>query len=167
MAKVVAVCTSGTKGTVKADVSRCLVRKGHGLKGDAHAGKWHRQVSMLDARHIETMKSEGFAEIRYGSFAENLTVEGLDDLSPAVGMRLVVGSRVLLGVSQIGKECHTGCEIFKKVGRCVMPKKGVFAEVLRGGVVKVGDVVAVEPDAVKSGNGRRTRTFQVNRRRTK
>jgi MOSC domain-containing protein YiiM len=141
LGKIVAVCVSRAKGTTKKNVGRGSFRVGVGLEGDAHSGDWHRQVSLLAVEWIREAAEKGF-KVEPGSFAENLTTEGFDLLSVRVGDRLSVGSNVALEVTQIGKECHTRCAIFHKVGDCIMPDKGVFAIVVSGGEVVVGDPIA-------------------------
>jgi MOSC domain-containing protein YiiM len=138
--KIIAVCTSRAKGMPKKDVGSGLVEVGFGIKGDAHGGDWHRQVSLLAIEQIATMKDKGL-DVVPGSFAENFTTEGFDLDSVKEGDRLKIGSDVLLEVTQIGKECHTRCAIYHKVGDCIMPEQGVFARVLKGGEVKRGDSV--------------------------
>ncbi len=113
-----------------------------GIEGDAHAGKWHRQISLLGEESIERMKEKGI-EINYGDFAENLTIRGISFRNIRKGTKIRIGE-VILEVTQIGKRCHEDCEIKKKVGKCVMPKEGVFARVITGGKIKVGDRVMVE-----------------------
>ncbi|MGE5483781.1 MAG: MOSC domain-containing protein [Ignavibacteriales bacterium] len=148
--RIVAVCRSETKGVRKADIGSGTLKEGFGLEGDAHGGDWHRQVSLLSVSSIEKMRSQGL-DVGPGDFAENLTVEGLDVWTLPVGTRLSVGG-ALLEVTQIGKECHAGCEIFRKVGHCVMPREGIFARVLKSGRVSNGDLlvagdeIAVERD---------------------
>ncbi len=139
---VVAVCVSETKGVPKQDVGRARAVEGHGLERDAHAGPWHRQVSLLAEESIEKMRARGL-DVGPGSFAENLTTRGIDLVSIPVGTRLRVGQGVVLELTQIGKECHTGCAIFQQVGECVMPREGVFAKVLRGGEIETGDAIEV------------------------
>jgi len=112
---------------------KAVVRKEHGILGDAHAGKWHRQVSLLAAEDIDTMRGKG-VEINFGDFAENITTEGVDLSSLPVGTMLYLGDAIL-EVTQIGKECHEGCAIYQIVGDCVMPRKGIFARVISGGEV--------------------------------
>jgi molybdopterin adenylyltransferase len=143
MARIVAVCTSQQKGTRKEAVKECLVQESFGLTGDAHAdGGSHRQVSLLAIESINKMRRLGF-DVGPGDFAENLTCEGVGLASLPVGTRLAVGKEVILEVSQIGKECHSGCAIYRQIGRCIMPREGVFARVIRGGMVRAGD--AIEP----------------------
>jgi MOSC domain-containing protein YiiM len=118
-----------------------FLEEGFGLRGDAHGGDWHRQVSLLSVEQIAVMKEKGL-EVDAGSFAENITTEGFDLDSVQVGDRLRVGDSAVLEVTQIGKECHTRCAIYHKVGECIMPKQGVFAKVIRGGEIKTGDTIA-------------------------
>lgn len=134
-----AVCLSKKKGTVKEDVGEATLIEGMGLEGDAHAGFMHRQVSLLSLEDIEKMR-EKMPNLGPGSFAENITVKDLDMDSLSIGDRISVGE-TLLEVTQIGKECHSKCEIFKITGDCIMPKKGIFCAVIKGGRVKKGDVV--------------------------
>ena len=143
MGKVIAVCTSKEKGTTKEPVPEGELKEEYGLVGDAHADCCtHRQVSLLAMESIDKMQGLG-VELKPGDFAENLTVEGIDILSVAPGTRMRVGSDIDLEVTQIGKECHSGCAIQKLVGKCIMPKEGIFARVIRGGVVKPGDAISV------------------------
>lgn len=137
---IIAVCTSRKKGTPKSDVASGILEVGFGLKDDAHGGDWHRQVSLLSIEQIEVMKEKGF-DVKPGSFAENLTTRDFDLGSVKVGDRLKVGDTAILEVTQIGKECHTRCAIFNKVGECIMPEQGVFARVLSGGTVQSGDSI--------------------------
>jgi len=139
--KVIAVCKSERKETKKEPVSSGILQQGYGLVGDAHADpKTHRQVSLLSVSSIEKMRKLGL-NVGPGDFAENLTIEGIELLSLSPGKRLQIGEEIILEITQIGKECHTGCAIFRQVGRCIMPKEGIFARVIRGGKVKVGDPV--------------------------
>jgi len=143
MARIVAVCRSDKKGVSKKPIDEGLFKEDYGLVGDAHAASdTHRQVSLLALASIEKMRRLGL-EISAGDFAENLTVEGLDLVSLPIGTRLAVGKGVILEVTQIGKECHTGCAILRQVGKCVMPKEGIFARVIKGGLVKAGDKLKV------------------------
>ncbi len=137
---VTAVCISRTKGVPKENVGSSRVVEGHGLVGDAHAGAWHRQVSLLAEESIAKMRAKGL-EVRPGAFAENLTTSGINLRDLPVGTRLEIGSEVVLEVTQIGKECHTGCAIFEQLGECIMPIEGIFARVIRGGVVSNGDII--------------------------
>jgi len=138
--KVAAVSISRTKGVKKINVASIRLRPGHGVEGDAHAGDWTRQVSLLAQESIDKMKALGL-EVAPGDFAENITTIGLDLTGLAVGARLKVGPEAVLELTQIGKECHAGCAIMKAVGQCVMPKEGVFFKVVTGGQVKPGDEI--------------------------
>ena len=143
MGRIVAVCTSREKGTTKAQIPEGELREEFGLVGDAHADCCtHRQVSLLATESIAKMQGLGI-ELKPGDFAENLTVEGLDLLSVVPGTRLRVGEEIELEVTQIGKECHAGCAIQQLVGKCIMPKEGIFARVIRGGVVRPGDPISL------------------------
>jgi len=143
MAKVIAVCKSEKKGTKKKDVGEGLLQADFGLVGDAHADCCtHRQISLLAVESIEKMRALGL-ELKPGDFAENLTTEEIDLLSLPVGTRISVGKQTILEISQIGKECHAGCAIFREVGKCIMPEEGVFAKVIKGGHVKAGDQIEV------------------------
>ncbi|MFH1150320.1 MAG: MOSC domain-containing protein [Actinomycetota bacterium] len=141
-ATVVSVNISEATGEKKHNVGTCELLEEHGLQGDAHARDWHRQVSLLALESLDKMRDAGL-DVSPGDFAENLTIEGLDVKSLPVGTRLAVGEGVLLEITQIGKECHERCAIYYQAGDCVMPREGVFARVLKGGEVNVGDVVEV------------------------
>lgn len=143
--QVVAVCISENKGERKTLVPQVELRVDHGIVGDAHAGDWHRQVSLLAEESIEKMRRLGLS-VTAGAFAENITTRGLDLVSLPVGTRLHLGE-TLVEVTQIGKECHTRCAIYYQAGDCVMPKEGIFAKVIRGGMVNPGDAVTVEQRA--------------------
>jgi len=143
MAKVIAVCRSENKGTRKESIGCGLFKEDYGLADDAHSdSSTHRQVSLLAMESIKKMRETGL-DLIPGDFAENLTTEGIALVELPVGTRISVGEDVLLEVTQIGKECHTGCAIFKQVGKCIMPKEGIFAKVLRGGEVEEGDPIQV------------------------
>ena len=142
MASVVAVCISEKKGTVKHPVDQIEVKRNLGIPGDAHAGDWHRQISLLASESVDKMK-ERFPDIPVGSFAENILTEGIELATLPVGTKLMVGNS-LLEVTQIGKECHHDCAIRKQVGDCVMPREGIFAIVLEEGTIKSGDEIRVE-----------------------
>jgi len=144
MGKLIAVCISEKKGTVKKNIGSCRIIEDYGLEHDAHAGSG-RQVSLLSADQVEAFRerSKGAVELPPGIFGENLLVEGYDFKSYPVGTRFRIGE-VLLEITQIGKQCHTGCEIMQRTGECIMPREGVFARVLTGGVVNVGDTVELE-----------------------
>lgn len=137
---VIAVCISKEKGTIKSDVGKATILDGYGLEHDAHGGAWHRQVSLLSEESIRKMADKGL-EVFPGIFAENITVRGIDLPKLPVGAWLWLGGEAILEVTQIGKDCHTGCAVFQQVGQCIMPKEGIFAKVIRGGEVKRGDVV--------------------------
>jgi MOSC domain-containing protein YiiM len=139
MARVVAVCISENKGERKTPVDAVELRENHGIVGDAHAGDWHRQVSLLASESIDKMRALGL-DVDSGDFAENITTSGIELVSLPIGTRLQIGE-TLLEVTQIGKECHTRCAIFYQAGDCVMPKEGIFARVITGGVIKPGDEV--------------------------
>ena len=141
MGKVMAVCISEKKGTQKRNVHEALFIEDFGLEKDAHAGKWHRQVSLLSYEKIQEFKEKG-APVEDGAFGENLIVSGIDFKKLPVGTRFQCGD-VVLEMTQIGKECHSGCEIYKIMGDCIMPREGVFAKVLRGGRIREGDELTV------------------------
>ena len=142
MARVVAVCISEQKGTQKHEVPEIQVKRKHGIVGDAHAGDWHRQVSLLGTESVDKMKKV-FPDIPIGAFAENILTEGVTLYELPIGTKLRVGSDVLLEVTQIGKECHASCAIRKQVGDCVMPREGIFTIVLEEGTIRAGDLVDV------------------------
>lgn len=142
MAYITSVCRSEQRGTVKKDIQCGILVENFGLEGDAHGGNWHRQVSLLSQDRIDAFNARG-AGVIPGAFGENLTVSGLDLRTLPVGCRLRVGDTALLEVTQIGKTCHSSCEIAQRMGECIMPKEGVFARVLHGGRVSVGDAVHV------------------------
>jgi len=139
---IISVNVSDRKGEKKEAVGKCFVRERHGLDQDAHAGPWHRQVSLLATESIEKIKKMGL-DVKPGDFAENLTTEGVELPTLPLGAGLRVGATVFLKVTQIGKECHDRCAIYAQVGDCVMPREGIFAEVVTGGEVKVGDEIEV------------------------
>ena len=142
MGKVIAVCTSDRKGIQKTDVKSGTFETEWGISGDSHAGKWHRQISLLSADKIEAFNQKG-AGVIPGAFGENLVVEGFDFRALPVGTLLRCND-VLLEMTQIGKECHSHCEIYKKMGDCIMPREGVFARVLEPGTISVGDEMVIE-----------------------
>jgi MOSC domain-containing protein YiiM len=139
MGMVKAVCISENKGERKTPVDSVELRENHGIVGDAHAGDWHRQVSLLAEESIDKMRALGL-DVTAGDFAENITTSGIDLVSLPIGSRLQVGES-LLEVTQIGKECHTRCAIFYQAGDCVMPKEGIFVKVITGGVIRPGDEI--------------------------
>jgi molybdopterin adenylyltransferase len=141
--KVIAVCRSDKKGTSKDVVSAGQFCEGFGMVSDAHAGfATHRQVSLLATESIAKMRKLGL-NLGPGAFAENLTTEGIDIASIPIGTKIKMGNEVVLEISQIGKECHAGCAIFRQVGKCIMPKEGVFARVVKGGTITTGDKIKV------------------------
>jgi len=141
MSQVLAVCISENKGERKKPVEAVQLRENHGIVGDAHAGDWHRQVSLLAQESIDKMRALGL-DVNAGDFAENITTSGIDLVSLPIGTRLQIGE-TLLEVTQIGKECHTRCAIYDQAGDCVMPKEGIFVKVVREGAVKAGDGVTI------------------------
>jgi molybdopterin adenylyltransferase len=142
--RIDAVSFSERKGEKKSNMERGRLVAGRGLEGDAHAGDWHRQVSLLAMESIAKIRERGLA-VNPGDFAENITTSGIRLWELTPGTRLGLGKRVLLEVTQIGKECHSRCAIFHQVGDCVMPREGIFARVLRGGMIRPGDAVRVLP----------------------
>jgi MOSC domain-containing protein YiiM len=141
---ILSVNVSLEKGQKKHNIGRCLLTEGLGIEGDAHAGMEIRQVSLLAKESIEKIWAKGL-DVQYGDFAENLTTEGIILHELPVGTRFVINETILLELTQIGKICHDRCAIFKQVGDCVMPREGVFAKVIIGGEVKVGDEIRILP----------------------
>ncbi len=141
MARILSINVSAEKGERKTPAGIARLKAGHGISGDAHAGGWHRQVSLLAMESIEKMIGKGL-DVGPGAFAENLTTEGMDLPGLPVGTRLQAGA-ALLEVTQIGKECHDRCAIYYQAGDCVMPREGIFARVLEGGTVRAGDSISV------------------------
>lgn len=137
MNKLIAICTSEKKGTAKIMVNEANVIEDFGIEGDAHAGKWHRQVSLLALEKIEDFRLKG-ANVDFGAFGENLVVEGIELNKLPIGQRIKIGE-VELEVTQIGKQCHDKCAIFYQVGECIMPTNGIFTKVIKGGKIKVGE----------------------------
>lgn len=141
MATVTAICTSSKKGIVKRAVSQAVFEKDFGIVDDAHAGKWHRQVSLLAAESIDIVK-EKLPTLKDGAFAENIITKGLDITTIKIGDQLQIGANIILEITQIGKKCHNdGCAIKKATGECIMPKEGLFAKVVEGGTAKAGDTL--------------------------
>jgi len=141
MATVEAICLSSKKGIVKRAVSQAVFEKDFGIVDDAHAGKWHRQVSLLAAESIDIVK-EKLPTLKDGAFAENIITRGLDITTIKVGDQLRIGDDIILEITQIGKKCHNdGCAIKKATGDCIMPKEGLFAKVVEGGTAKAGDAL--------------------------
>ena len=143
MAHIAAVNISEQKKTPKKTIEEGKLIEDFGIEGDAHAGKWHRQVSLLAKESIDKAKGMRTDGLCHGVFAENLTTEGIELHTLPVGTRLQVGDEAVLEVTQIGKECHDGCAIRELVGQCIMPKEGIFARVEKGGVVRAGDEIKV------------------------
>lgn len=141
MGKIIAVCTSEKKGVQKNKQGEINLVVDHGIEGDAHAGKWHRQVSLLSYEKIEAFKERG-ANVDDGAFGENVVVSGIDLSALPVGTHMTSGE-VLLEVTQIGKECHQHCAIYHAVGDCIMPREGIFTKVLKGGIIREGDEISV------------------------
>ncbi|MHC4488323.1 MAG: MOSC domain-containing protein [Planctomycetota bacterium] len=140
-----AISVSKEKGTRKVNVPKAELKADFGVVGDAHAGNWHRQVSLLAVESIDKMVANG-AEVSPGNFAENITTEGIELLKLSVGSKLKLGKSVELEITQFGKKCHSRCEIFEQVGDCIMPREGIFAKVSTPGQINVGDVIEVIAD---------------------
>lgn len=141
MGIVKAVCISERKGVQKKNVHSAVLIENHGIEGDAHAGNWHRQVSLLSYDKVEVFRNNG-APVIDGSFGENLLIEGIDFKTLPIGTKFQC-NEVILELTQIGKECHNGCEIYKVMGDCIMPREGVFAIVLQGGTISEGDMLEI------------------------
>lgn len=141
MGKVMAVCISERKGTPKINVHQAKVIEDFGIEKDAHAGKWHRQVSLLSYEKIEEFRVRG-AEVEDGAFGENLVVSDIDFKTLPIGTKFVCND-VVLELTQIGKQCHSGCAIYKVMGDCIMPREGVFTRVLHGGIIREGDELVI------------------------
>jgi len=140
--KILAVCVSKEKGTQKENVGSGEIKANYGLEGDAHSGPWHRQVSLLANESIEKMRKLGL-ELGYGDFGENIVTQGIDLLTLGVGSQLRLGDSVIGEITQIGKVCHDRCAIYYKTGDCIMPREGIFIQILTGGKISVGDTVEV------------------------
>jgi MOSC domain-containing protein YiiM len=142
MATVEAICISSKKGIVKKAVDQAIFVKDSGITDDAHAGKWHRQVSLLAAESIDIVKQK-LPTLKDGAFAENIITKGLDITTIKVGDQLQIGAEIILEITQIGKKCHNdGCAIKKATGDCIMPKEGLFATVIHGGTARAGDTIS-------------------------
>lgn len=137
------ICVSKKRGTKKVEVAEAMLVENYGIEGDAHAGNWHRQVSLLSLEKIEAFREKG-AQVSFGDFGENLIIDGFDFRSLPVGTIFTIGDAVLK-MTQIGKECHTHCQIYQTMGECIMPREGVFAVVLKGGQIRNGDTVEMVP----------------------
>jgi MOSC domain-containing protein YiiM len=143
MAYVEAVCISSKKGVVKKEEQEVTLRADYGIEKDAHAGPWHRQISLLAGESIDQVK-EAMPSLKNGAFAENIITRGIDLTAVAIGDRLQLGTEAVIEITQIGKECHNnGCAIKKLTGDCIMPREGLFAKVISGGNIKAGDIVKV------------------------
>ena len=142
MINIVSIAVSQKKGTVKQCIETAELMENHGIKGDAHAGDWHRQLSFLASESIEKASSEDL-KLNFGDFAENIATTGIDWKNEPIGKIFRLGETALVEITQIGKECHKKCAIFYRTGDCIMPKEGVFAKILRGGFIRVGD--RIEP----------------------
>ena len=142
MGKIMAVNISEKKGTQKQNIHSAVLTEDWGIENDAHAGKWHRQVSLLSYEKIEEFKAKG-ADVKDGAFGENLIVSGFDLKNLPVGTKFRCGDGVILEMTQIGKECHAHCAIYHTMGDCIMPREGVFAKVLKGGTVSEGDEIEI------------------------
>lgn len=152
--RILAICTSTRKGEPKASVPSAILRENHGIEGDAHSGPGHRQVSLLALTDIETMRAKGLPDLDYGAFGENFVVSGIDLEALGLGSRLRLGDCAEIVITQRGKECHERCAIFDRTGDCIMPTRGLFGRVSRGGEVKAGDaleaVEIVAPSAIQA-----------------
>jgi MOSC domain-containing protein YiiM len=140
--RIKAISVSTQKGTRKTNIPRAQLQVDHGIVGDAHAGNWHRQVSLLGIESIEDMVAKG-ASVSPGDFAENITTEGIDLNLLKTGDKMILGGGIELEITQIGKRCHRRCEIFEQLGDCVMPHEGAFAKVIKGGTINTGDEIVV------------------------
>lgn len=144
MGHIDAVCISPKKGMIKKQVDQAVLESNWGITGDAHAGTWHRQVSLLAAESIDTVKKK-LPNLKHGVFAENLVVRNLNLSDVVIGDRFIIDNSIILEVTQIGKECHNnGCAIKKATGNCIMPTEGLFTKVIHGGVVKAGSTIEIE-----------------------
>lgn len=142
MAKIVSINISEKKGVVKVPVDKATLKINHGIVNDAHAGNWHRQISLLAKESIDKMRERGFDHLKFGDFAENITTEGINVYELPVGTRLTLGESEV-EVTQIGKKCHGGCEIKRTTGDCVMPREGIFVKVISEGTINIGDEVKI------------------------
>jgi len=143
VAKIIAVCKSRKKGTKKEAMTEGYLHQDYGLADDAHADCCsHRQVSLMAIESIDKMRKLGF-DVGAGDFAENLTTEGIEIALLPVGTEVAIGKEVILEITQIGKECHTKCAIYRQIGQCIMPEEGVFTKVIRGGLVRAGDEIRI------------------------
>ena len=143
--RIRAISVSEQKGIKKVNVPEAELRAGFGIVGDAHAGNWERQVSLLEIESIDMMAAKG-ANVSPGDFAENITTEGIDLSELEIGEKLKLGTEAEIKITKFGKQCHGRCIIYEQIGDCIMPRRGVFAKVNRGGSIRVGDTIEVIPD---------------------
>jgi MOSC domain-containing protein YiiM len=143
--RIRAISVSKQKGMQKVNVPEAELRTDHGIVGDAHAGNWDRQISLLEIECIEIMAAKG-ANVSPGAFAENITTQGIDLATLKLGDKLRLGADVEIKITQFGKQCHGRCIIYEQIGDCIMPRKGVFARVSRGGSIRVGNIIEVISD---------------------
>jgi cyclic pyranopterin phosphate synthase len=143
--RIKAISVSKERGTQKTNVPKAEMKTDFGIVGDAHSGNWHRQVSLLGIESIDKMIAKG-AKVTPGNFAENITTEGIDLCALEIGSKLKLGSGVELEITQLGKDCHSRCEIFEQIGDCIMPREGIFARVLKSGSISVGDTIEINTD---------------------
>jgi len=136
--EIVSIAVSKKKGTIKKCTQQAELIENHGIKNDAHAGDWHRQLSFLASESIEKASTEEF-KLNFGDFAENIATTGIDWKNQPIGQVFKLGEKALVEITQIGKECHKKCAIYYRSGDCIMPKEGVFAKILKGGIINVGD----------------------------
>ena len=141
--RIVSIAISKKKGTRKEQVDQASLLEDHGIEGDAHAGPWHRQVSFLSSESIQKAREEGL-DVTFGDFAENIATSGIDWLTVPIGTKVSLGDAAKVEITQIGKECHNKCAIYYMAGDCIMPREGIFARVLQGGVIHCGDSVAID-----------------------
>ena len=142
MAKIASINISTKKGVIKEPVDKAELKIDHGIVGDAHAGNWHRQISMLSKESIQKMKDKGFDHLKFGDFAENITTEGIEVFTLPIGTKLRLGE-CEVEVTQIGKKCHMGCAIRQTTGDCVMPREGIFVKVLKEGTININDEIEI------------------------
>ena len=140
--KIVSIAISTKKGTRKEQVNEGILVDDFGLKGDAHAGKWHRQVSFLASESIEKARVQGL-DVSFGDFAENISTQGIDWKKIPVGTKVQLGNSAVVEITQIGKECHNKCAIYYQAGDCIMPKEGIFGRVLKGGTIHCEDDISI------------------------
>ncbi len=152
--RIKAISISENRGTQKHNIPAAQLKAGFGIEGDAHAGNWHRQVSLLAQESIKKMRAKG-ADVSAGDFAENITTEGIDLQSLTIGSKLRLGADAEVEITQFGKECHSGCIIFQQIGDCIMPREGVFAKVIKPGRIKTGDTIEILQTSGENGSVKR------------